>query len=98
MNNKEQKIHNTNREDAKKASSSVMRKCCACGKIADRKDFVRILHDYKTGEYIINPTNFQFGRSIYLCKNSDCLKIAQKKTRLKSLSDEQVDLLKKSIL
>ena len=84
-------------EDANKASSTVMRKCCACGKIIDRRELLRIMRDSKTGEVIINPGTKQFGRSIYLCKNSECLKLAQKKKRLKNLSDEQVEILSKLI-
>ena len=92
-NNNEISLNNS-QEDAKNASSCVLRKCCACGKNADRKEFVRILHEHSSGEYIINPNNKQFGRSIYICKNPECLKIAIKKKRLKNLSDEQLNLIK----
>ena len=84
-------------EDAKKASSTVMRKCCACGKITDRSELIRIMQDFQTGEMIINPDRKHFGRSVYLCQNSECLKLAQKKKRLKNLSNEQVELLTKLI-
>ncbi len=84
-------------EDAKSASSCVMRKCCACGKISDRNDFIRILREHNSGEYIIVPNNKQFGRSIYLCKNPDCLKTAIKKKRLKNLSCEQISFLKQEL-
>ncbi|MCR4881098.1 MAG: YlxR family protein [bacterium] len=98
MNNKTNNIVNNYEEDAKKASSSIMRKCCACGKIADRKDFIRILRNHKTGEYIISPDNKQFGRSIYICKCNECLKSAIKKKRLKALSEEQIEQIKAKIL
>ncbi len=87
---------NISPEDAKMASSGILRKCCACGKISDRNDFIRILHDHKTGEYIINPDNKHFGRSMYLCKNKECLKLANKKKRLRVLSEEQLLNLEKS--
>lgn len=96
MNNRNKQQNNT-KEDAKKASSLVIRKCCACGKISDRNDFIRILREYNSGEYIITPNNMQFGRSIYLCKNTDCLKIAIKKKRLKNLSNEQISFLKQEL-
>ena len=85
-------------EDASTASSCIMRKCCACGKIANRSEFIRILHEHNSGEYIINPNNKQFGRSIYLCKNPDCLKIAIKKKRLKNLKNEQLNFIKDELL
>ena len=93
--NNSENLNNNTQEDAKSASSCVMRKCCACGKISDRNDFIRILREHNSGEYIINPNNMQFGRSIYLCKNADCLKIAIKKKRLKNLSEEQLENLKR---
>lgn len=93
MNNFKNENLNTE-EDVSKASSSILRKCCACGKIADRNGFIRILRDFKTGDVILNPNNFQFGRSIYICKNSDCLKLASKKKKLKFLSETQLEELK----
>ena len=87
-------IINKQQEDATNASSCVMRKCCACGKISDRNNFIRILREHNSGKYLINPNNKQFGRSIYLCKNESCLKTAIKKKRLKNLTDEQLELLK----
>ena len=94
MKNNSKQNHNTQKEDVKNTSSSVMRKCCACGKITDRKDFIRIMRDYKTGKMIINPNNMQFGRSFYLCKTEECIKLAIKKKRLKSLSEKQLEKIK----
>ena len=86
------------KEDAKKASSSVLRKCCACGKITDKNDLIRVLCEHTSGEYIINPNNKQFGRSFYICKSIECLKLAIKKKRLKVLSEEQIETLKKLLV
>ena len=96
MNN--QKLNsNIREEDVNKASSSVMRKCCACGKIADRSEFVRILREHSSGEYIINPDNYQFGRSIYLCKNEECFKTAVKKKRFKTFTDGLLESIKEEV-
>ena len=97
MNNNQKNTSNNSGEDVKITSSSIMRKCCACGKVANREDFIRILRNHKTGEYIINPNNKQFGRSIYICKDETCLKTAIKKKRLKFLTDDQLTELKQYI-
>lgn len=89
LNNNSESIDKNSWEDAKTASSPVLRKCCACGKIADRNGFIRILQEHGSGNIIINPNSKQFGRSTYLCKSHECLKLAKKKKRLKGLSEEQ---------
>ena len=93
MKNNSEKKQNIIAEDAQKASSAVLRKCVACGKIAQRDEFIRILTDYKTGKVIINPNNKEFGRSSYICKNIECLKLSIKKKRLKTLSDEDFNII-----
>ena len=98
MKNNSEKTNNSFAEDAQKASSAVLRKCCACGKISDRNEFIRILKDYKTSEVIINPNSNQFGRSLYLCKSMECIKLAQKKKKLKNLSDTQIEALTKLVI
>ena len=84
-------------EGTTKVPSIVLRKCCACGKIIDRNELIRILKEHKTGEIIIAPNNKQFGRSIYLCKNEECLKTAIKKKRLKHLSENEIEILRNEI-
>ena len=86
MKNNSDNLRN-NLEGTKKVPSTILRKCCACGKIVDRNNLIRIMKDNKTGEIIINPSNKQFGRSSYLCKDKDCLKLAIKKTKMKSPSN-----------
>ena len=93
MNNFE-KNNKLNSEGKQNVPSVVLRKCCACGRISDRTDFIRILREHKTGKIIINPDNFQFGRSTYLCKNQECLKIALKKKRFKNFSEEMIEEIK----
>lgn len=50
-----------------------LRLCFACRTKIDRTQLTRILQDYKTGEYFINPNEYRFGRSVYLCKNETCV-------------------------
>jgi len=84
-------------EGTKNVPSVVLRKCCACGKILNRTELVRILKDYKTGKIIINPDTKHFGRSIYLCKDAECFKLAVKKKRLKHLMENEIEILKREI-
>ena len=55
------------------ATREIVRKCVACGTKQDRRNFIRVLQDYKTSEFIIKPSNHEFGRSIYLCNNAACI-------------------------
>ena len=96
MNNNSDKILNT-KEGTTKVPSVVLRKCCACGKIVNRNELIKILKEHKTGKIIINPNNKQFGRSMYLCKNEECLKTAIKKKRLKHLSENEIEILNREI-
>ena len=92
------KDNNLNKTAGDNISSSVVfRKCIACGKIIDRTSLIRILSEHGTNKTIINPNNKQFGKSKYLCKNEECFKLAIKKKRLKNLTIEDIDKLKKII-
>lgn len=51
----------------------TVRKCVACGLKQDRRNFIRILQDHSTGEYIIRPGAKQFGKSVYVCKQTQCI-------------------------
>ena len=75
--------------------SVILRKCCACQNKFPRENLIRILKEHKTGSIIINPSNTDFGRSTYLCKNEECFKIALKKKRLKNLNENEIEMLKK---
>ena len=84
-------------EGTNNVPSVVLRKCCACGKVIDRKNLIRILREAKTGKIIINPSNKDFGRSSYLCKSEECLKLAIKKKRFKTLTEAELEILKKLV-
>jgi len=53
-------------------SKESLRQCLACRQKIDRVNLLRILQD-KAGETFINPDQFKFGRSVYICKNEDCI-------------------------
>ena len=56
-----------------------IRRCISCSKIASKKEFWRIVRVYPSREVKLDQG---MGRSAYLCPDSNCLKIAQKKNRL----------------
>ncbi len=60
----------------------MQRKCIACGEIKDRKEMIKITKDYKKANAVINPNNFTFGRSVYLCYNQSCIDSAFKKNKI----------------
>jgi len=69
----------------------VLRKCAGCGEIKDRTTLLRILCQHNTGDIFIMPDSKKFGRSVYLCKNIECLNTALKKKRLQKMLHHQVN-------
>ena len=61
----------------------IKRKCQGCQKIQERSLMIKItkLND---GKLKINPLSNELGRSIYVCKNEDCIKTLIKKKKLKT--------------
>ena len=58
------------------------RKCQSCNKKQDRSLMIKIT---KLKEGIkINPNSKELGRSVYVCKNSDCIKKLIKKNKIKT--------------
>lgn len=60
----------------------MQRKCIACGELKNRDEMIKITKDYKNANVVINPNNFTFGRSVYLCYNQNCIDNAFKKNRI----------------
>ena len=80
-------------------SMDVKRKCIACHKTVDRGNLIKITKDFKTNEIILRPSKNDFGRSIYICKDSKCVEDALKKDRLsktlkKKLSETEKENIK----
>lgn len=90
-------------ELASSLPKNIQRKCIACNGIFDRSSMIRVLKSHNTSEFIIEPDNKQFGRSFYICKNIECLKIAMKKKRFQKImkthfSEEFIEKMKNKIL
>ena len=81
-----------------KCDKKFKRKCISCGEFKDKQNLIKITK-ISTGEIILNPTNFQHGRSVYLCKSQECLNIAIKNKRFNkaiksSVPQELIDKIK----
>ncbi len=60
---------------------------------------IKITKDFKTKNLIVNPDSLTFGRSAYLCYNTECIENAFKKNRLaKHLKTAVSEELKGQIL
>lgn len=96
MNRKQQQKNNFQEGEDNNLSPSLLkaeklRKCIACGEFFDRKKMIRILKNHVDNQFIINPDSKTFGRSAYLCKSEDCLKIAIKKNRFPKALRAKID-------
>jgi len=58
------------------------RKCIGCSNTFDREEMFRIMKKFDSGEIIISPSSKDFGRSVYICKNSNCIQNAFKKGKI----------------
>ena len=67
-----------------KSDKKFKRKCVACSCFKDKEDLIKITKT-KDGEIILNPNSHQFGRSIYICKSSECIKSAIKNKNSKNI-------------
>ena len=77
-----------------------LRKCVGCQRKFERTSLIRIMFEASSENILINPDKKHYGRSVYLCKNDECLKNALKKNKLskalkKKVSDKDMDRLKK---
>ena len=58
-----------------KSDKKFKRRCVACSQYKKKNDLIKITKT-KEGDIILNPTNFEHGRSVYICKSKECLDIA----------------------
>ena len=56
-----------------------------CRTFRKKEELIRLTKDYKTSEIKINENNKIQGRSVYICKNSECIEKAFKKNRIEVL-------------
>lgn len=65
--------------------TKIIRKCCACGCNKSRDELIKVTVNLKTSEVKILPDSMFMGRSVYLCKDLNCLEKAFKKGRIHRL-------------
>ena len=58
------------------------RRCMGCNEIKSSDEMIKLTKNYKTGELVINPDRFVFGRSLYICKNEVCINTVLKKDKI----------------
>lgn len=56
-----------------------MRMCIACREMRPQKELIRIVKNKETGRICFDMEKKMFGRGAYICKNPECVKLAQKK-------------------
>ncbi len=66
-------------------NKKFLRQCSDCKKLKSKEELIRITRDNKTKEIKINTNNKIYGRSVYICKNVECLENALKKKKIEKL-------------
>ncbi len=64
-------------------TKETRRKCRGCFEIKNRDDLIKITK-LQSGKLKINPNSKELGRSVYVCKNINCVKLLIKKKGIKS--------------
>lgn len=79
-----------------------VRQCIGCGEMKNKKDMMRILRTPEE-EIVLDLTGKKNGRGAYLCKQSECLKLARKNKGLErsfkmSIQSQVYDKLEEEFL
>lgn len=62
-----------------------LRQCCSCRAFFEKVSLIRITKDYKDGCAKINNDGKIYGRSVYICNNSECIGNALKKKKIEKI-------------
>ena len=63
--------------------NEIKRKCQGCLSLINRDELIKITK-LADGTLKINPNSKELGRSVYVCKNSECIKTLIKKKKIKT--------------
>ena len=78
----------------------IERKCQGCNTKKDRSQMIKITK--LPSGLKINPTSKELGRSIYVCKNPECIKTLIKKKRIKNAlkfyNQEEISRIEQELL
>ena len=69
-----------------------LRKCVGCNEMKQKQQLVRIVKN-NASEISVDITGKMPGRGAYICKNTDCLKIAIKRKSLERAFKGKIDAL-----
>lgn len=73
-----------------KSDRKFLRQCVCCKQYKDKQELIRITKDYKTAEIAINNDNSVTGRSLYVCKNEECVANLLKKKRIEHILSAEI--------
>lgn len=82
-----------------KARKTPLRTCIACGREADKREFVRVVRT-PDGEVVVDPSGKANGRGANVCPSIDCFEQAVRRRRFASalrvtLREEDVERLRR---
>lgn len=70
-----------------KKDRKFLRQCGVCKEYKPKNELIRLTKDYKTEKISVNNDNSVNGRSLYICKNEECVaKFLKNKKSLNSLN------------
>lgn len=69
-----------------------LRKCIGCDQFKKKIELIRIMKENITTDIIVNPSTKTFGRSVYICNDSNCVENAFKKMKISKFLKKKVDL------
>lgn len=79
-------------------NKKFLRQCVSCRLIKPKEQLIRITKNYKTKTIQINYNSQIQGRSVYICKNKECLENALKKKKIEhSLKSELTENIKEEL-
>lgn len=82
-------------------AKEIRRKCRGCFETKNRDDLIKITK-LQNGTLKINPNSKEIGRSVYVCKNIDCIKQMIKKKGIKSAlkynNHEETEKIEKELM
>lgn len=58
------------------------RQCVLCRALKNKDELIRLTRDFKTSVIKINYNGEIQGRSVYICKNQECIQKALKKNKI----------------
>ncbi len=81
-----------------RAERKHKRQCAACREYRDKEELIRITRDSASGEIKVNQEGKYHGRSVYICKNKECVdKIIRNKKTEALLRREITEKIKEEV-